>query len=603
MATPTPSLPARADADPAFTWNLEALYPDDAAYDRDLEAAGAALDEVAAHQGRLGDGAGTLADALERYWALLARLQRLRLYASLPVSADQGDQAARARLGRFQGVASRFSARTAFLRPELLALGRSRLDAFMAEEPRLAHLGRWFDRLEQSRPHVRSPEVEGVLGRLDDPLGAPERAYNSLTNGELPFAPAVDAEGRQHEVARSTYPALCMSTDRTLRRTAFESYTDGFLAYRNTLADLYLGRVKESAFWTDVRGYASTVDEQLAPREVPRAMLDAVVSTFRSRLGVWHRYWAARRTILGLQRHEPWDIFAPLSHEPPRVPFERGVSYILEGLEPLGADYLEPLRHGLERERWVDVYPNRGKRDGAFATRAYGGQPYILMSYQDDLESVSTLAHELGHAMHSKLMDREQPLCYANYAMMAAETASNFNQALVRARLLEELTSPADRLAVLDETFHNFHRYFFIMPTLVRFELTVHGAVERGEGLTADGMDAILQGLFQEGYGDEIEATDRTGITWAQFGHLFVPFYTFQYAAGIAAAAALADDVHRGRDGAAERYLGFLRAGSSVPPIDALRGAGVDMTTPEPIERAFAVLEGYVEELEELARR
>ncbi|MFO7545208.1 MAG: M3 family metallopeptidase [Trueperaceae bacterium] len=392
-----------------------------------------------------------------------------------------------------------------------------------------------------------------------------------------------------------------MSTDRDLRRKSYASYSDGFLSYRNTLADLYLGRVKQSVFWARVRGYPSTVEEQLTPREVPRAVLEAVVNTFQANLGVWHRYWAARRALLGLERHEEWDVFAPLSPNPPSVPYQQAVEYILEGMAPLGSDYLEPLRRGLLEERWVDVYPNRGKRDGAFATRAYGSQPYILMSFQGDLESMSTLAHELGHAMHSQLMDREQPLPYANYAMMAAETASNFNQALVRSHLLGKLTAPEERLAVLDEAFYNFHRYFFIMPTLVRFELEVHQAVERGEGLTADKLGAIMQRLFQEGYGDEITATERTGITWAQFGHLYMPFYTFQYAAGISAAAALADDVHAGKDGAAERYLAFLRAGSSVPPVDALRAAGVDMTTPEPIERAFGVVEGYVQELEALA--
>src|SRR5690606_25206371 len=204
-------------------------------------------------------------------------------------------------------------------------------------------------------------------------------------------------------------------------------------------------------------------------------------------------------------------------------------------------------------------------------------------------------------AMHGVLMDEAQPVPYANYAMMIAETASNFNQALVRAHLLEKFSAPEARLAVLDETFFNFHRYFFIMPTLVRFELRVHAAVERGEGLSAAKLNDLMRDLFQEGYGDQITADERTGVTWAQFGHLFVPFYTFQYAAGIAAAAALADDVLAGRSGAAERYLEFLRAGSSVPPIEALRLAGVDMTTVQPLERAFDLFEGYVAQLEELA--
>ncbi|MEX2542724.1 MAG: oligoendopeptidase F [Trueperaceae bacterium] len=599
MATMT--LPTRKELDPAYTWNIESLYSSEQEYLEDFATAERDTEKLKSYQGRLGESAATLADFMDEYWRLLARLQKLRLYATMPVSVDQGDQEARRRAGHFQGLTVRWSTATSFVDPELLALGDDRLTELVRKEPRLSYLKRYFEKLEANRAHVRSEEVEDVLGRLGDPFGATERAYNSLANGELPFGSVRGEEGEELEVARSTYPRLRMSTDRELRRESFNSYSDGFLAYRNTLTDLYLGRVKQSVFSSRVRGYENTVEEQLAPREVPRAVLDAVVDTFRKNIGVWHRYWAARRKILGVERHEAWDIFAPMSPKPPVVPYGKAVDWIIEGMAPLGEEYVAPMRRGLLEERWTDVYPNRGKRDGAFAARAYESQPFIMMSYHDDLESLSTLAHELGHAVHGVLMNEAQPLAYANYSMMVAETASNFNQALVRSHLLETLTDENDRLGVLDEAFYNFHRYFFIMPTLVRFELEVHAAVERGEGLTADRLNEMMRKLFQEGYGEEMDTDERTGITWAQFGHLYVPFYTFQYAAGIAAAAALAEDVHLGKEDAVQHYLDFLRAGSSVPPVDALRAAGVDMTTAEPIERAFGLLEGYVAELEEIA--
>ncbi|HEX7002692.1 MAG TPA: oligoendopeptidase F [Trueperaceae bacterium] len=605
MATTT--LPTRDQLDPRFTWNIESLYPDEQAYRDEFEIAERDIEKLRSYRGRLGESSATLADFMDEYWRMVARIQKLGLYANLPVSVDQGNQEARGRAGRFQGLAVRWSTAVAFVQPELLEIGHDRLQEFMRQEQRLGYLERYFEKLEKNRAHVRSQEVEDILGRLNDPFGAIERAYNSLANGEIEFAPVTTEDGpnkgQVYEVGRSSYPRLRMSTDRELRRKAYASYSDGFLSYRNTFTDLYLGRVKQSVFWSRVRGYESTVEEQLEPREVPRAVLDAVVETFRKNIGVWHRYWAARRKILGVDRHEEWDIFAPLSPNPPTVPYRQAIDWIVEGMKPLGEEYVEPMRRGLLEERWTDVYPNRGKRDGAFAARAYESQPFIMMSYHDDLESVSTLAHELGHAVHGVLLGEAQPLPYANYSMMMAETASNFNQALVRGYLLEQLSDEDSRLAVLDEAFYNFHRYFFIMPTLVRFELAVHEAVERGEGLTANRLGEIMQGLFQEGYGDEIATSERTGITWAQFGHLYVPFYTFQYAAGIAAAAALAEDVRSGRPGAVERYLTFLRAGSSVPPVDALRAAGVDMTTAAPIERAFGQLEGYVAQLEELAAK
>ncbi|HLU82271.1 MAG TPA: M3 family oligoendopeptidase, partial [Trueperaceae bacterium] len=531
---PATTLPARSELDEAYTWDLSSLYATDQAYLDDLAAVPLAIDELSGYRGRLGSSATVLGDFFGRLWDTSLRLRRLANYSGLPVTVDQTDQAARQRAGRFQALAAQFEAATAFVAPELLDLGGARLNQLIASDARLSHLGRYVEQLEKRRPHIRSGEIESLLSATSDPLSAIEKAYNSLTNGEIPFA-AVTHAGAEHEVARSTYPRLRMAADRELRRKAYESYTDGFLAFDDTITELYVGRVKQSVFLARQRGYADTVEEQLAPREVPRSVLDAVVDTFTANLGVWHRYWEARRRILGVERLEEHDVFARLTDGDFEVPYERAVDWIVAGMRPLGAEYVEPLQQGLRHDRWVDVYPNRGKRDGAFCSRVYGHQPQVMMSYQGDLESMSTLAHELGHAMHGVLLDAAQPLVYANYSMVMAETASNFNQALVRSHLLDEFTEPTQRLAVLEEAFYNFHRYFFIMPTLVRFELAVHQAVERGEGMTSARLNDIMLGLFQEGYGDALTADERTGVTWAQFGHLYVPFYTFQYAAGIAA--------------------------------------------------------------------
>jgi len=593
-------LPSRAEIDPNYTWDLTSLYATDKEFLDDFAAMPGALEELIGYRGRLASSSAVLGDFFEHYWATAIRLNRLANYSSLPVTVDQADQAARERAGRFQALIAQFEAATAFVAPELLDIGNMRLNELIGADPRLAHLGRYVEQLEKRRPHIRSSEVESVLSAVKDPLSSIEKAYNSLTNGEIPFATITHA-GALYEVARSTYPKLRMANDRELRRKAHESYTDGFLAFDDTITELYVGRVKQSVLMARARGYSSTVEEQLAPREVPRSVLDSVVDTFKANLGVWHRYWEARRVILGVETLREHDVFARLTDDAFEVPYQRAIDWIVEGMAPLGAEYVEPLRRGLLRDRWVDVYPNKGKRDGAFCSRAYGYQPQIMMSYQGDLESMSTLAHELGHAVHGVLLDEAQPLVYANYSMVMAETASNFNQALVRSHLLDRLKLPHERLSVLEEAFYNFHRYFFIMPTLVRFELAVHQAVEQGEGLTSTKLNDVMRGLFQEGYGDAIAADERTGVTWAQFGHLYVPFYTFQYAAGIAAAAALADDVRRRVDGSVERYLTFLRTGNSKPPVDALRDAGVDLTTAAPIERAFAVLEGYVSELEDIA--
>jgi oligoendopeptidase F len=595
------TLPARSDVDPQFTWNLQSLFPSEEAYLEEFDKAAAEIEFLTQQRGQLDKDGATLFSFLERYWAAGAQLRRLRLYAQMPVSADSTDQAARQRAGRFGSLAARWSAATAFVEPEILALGKERLAELTAGEPRLEVYARYFSRLEAQRSHVRSFEVEEVLGGLGEPFSGASQAYGSLVNSDMRFQGVRLPGGEEADLAPSTLPRLISHPDRDVRRQAFSNYADSFLAYRNTITDLYLTRVKSSAFLARSRAYPSTVEEALSPREVPRAALDAILRVFQRRLPVWHRYWAARRRLLGVEQLEPWDVFAPLGNEPLQVPYEQATEWILEGLAPLGSDYVARVRSGLTTERWVDVYPNRGKRDGAFAAGAPGAQPFIMMSYDGGTGGMSTLAHELGHAMHAQLTFATQPLAYSAYSMVVAETASNLNQALLFPHLLDNNADPQFQLAVIEEALYNLHRYFFIMPTLARFELAVHGAVERGEGLTADRLNEIMRDLFAEGYGSEMQVDDQTGITWAQFAHLYVPFYTFQYASGISAASALAADLRSGKEGARERVLEFLSSGDLRTPLETLQRAGVDLTTDEPIERAFDAVEEYVSRLEALA--
>lgn len=595
------TLPARNEVDPRHTWNLESLYSDEAAYDADLKKLDRDIAGLAGRAGTLGESGSGLLGFLEGYFDALTRIRGLALYANLPVATDVTDQAARARAGRFAGLVAGWTRALSFVDPELLALGAERLAALAAEESGLKVYERAFEKLEARRPHVRSGEVEELLGSLGDVLGGASRAHGSLVNGELHFESVSLPDGTKAELAPSSLKGLIGHTDRAVRKEAFENYTGAFLSVRNTLAELYLTRVKQSAFSARTRSYPSTVEEALSPNEVPRAALEAVVRVFERRVSVWHRYWAVRRRILGVEKLEPWDVFAPLVSSPPEIPYDQSCEWIVDAVAPLGEAYATRLAKGLADERWVDIYPNRGKRDGAFAAGAPGTQPFIMMSYDDGTSGMSTLAHELGHAMHGQLTYANQPLPYCGYSMVVAETASNLLQALLFPHLLEKSTDRNFQVALLEEALYNLHRYFFIMPTLARFELAVHGAVERGEGLTADHMGGIMADLFREGYGAEMDVDERTGITWATFGHLYIPFYTFQYSCGISAAAALAADLRSGKPGAQDAVLGFLKVGNSLTPMETLQRAGVDLTSDEPFEKAFDALEEYLDRLEELA--
>lgn len=595
----TQNLPARHELDPEYTWNLQSLFSDESAYEAEYEAAELALEPIRDHQGTLA--AGNLYDFLEQLHETVARIRRLGVFASLPTSADSNDQEAKARLGRFMALAAKANDASAWVEPEILAIGRQTLTDWKQADGRLEKYDRYFDRMEARRDHVRSSEVESLLGALADPFGGASRARGSLVSSDITYDPVVDQDGGTLEVAPSTVDGLMSNPDRDIRRQAFSNYSDAFLGFRNTLSDLYVTRVKQAVFSARARSYPSTVEEALAPREVPRAALDSVLRVFQKRLPVWHRYWAVRRKLLGVDRLEPWDVFAPLSRKPLHIPYGQSIEWITEALHPLGTDYVERMEQGLREQRWVDVYPNKGKREGAFAAHAPGSQPFIMMSYDNGTGGLSTLAHELGHAMHAQLTMANQPIVYGGYSMVVAETASNLNQALLFPHLLDNNDDPEFRIAIIEEALYNLHRYFFVMPTLVRYELEVHAAAENGEGLTAGRLLQIAGNLFREGYGEEITVDDRTAISWAQFPHLYVPFYTFQYACGISAAAALATDLRSGDEGARERVLGFLSSGDLRDPIETLKRAGVDLTTDDPIEKAFDSVENYINQLEELA--
>jgi oligoendopeptidase F len=530
----------------------------------------------------------------------------------LPVTTDQLDPQARALDGRFQGVAARWARALAFVEPELLASPPERLEAFVAQEPRLARFLPYLARLEERRPHVRSPEIEDVLAGAAGVFDAYERSRDALAEGDLRFVP-VDAAGGARELAPSSYHALVSDPDRAVRRQAFERWTDGYLGVGDTLAETYLARVRRSAFEAEVRGHASGEALALADHRVTTEVLDATLEAFQRRLPVWHRYWAARRRLLGVDRHQPWDVFAPPPTRRVEIPYGQAAAWIAESAAPLGPAFVGQLRRGMLDGRWVDRRPNRGKRQGAFCEDAPDVHPYVFVSYTDDLPSASTLAHEMGHALHAVWSEAAVPALDGVRAlsMTVAETASNGLQALLRGYLMRhELAADPDfELASIDEAFGNLHRYLFVMPTLVRFEREVHAAVGRGEALAARDLTAKAAALFAEAYGPDVVAgwdddlADRVGIAWAEFPHLYAPFYTFQYTVGIAVALAQVARIDAGDEGAVAAYLDFLSAGGSVPPVELFARLGFDVTTPAPVEAAFDVVEGLVVRLEAHADR
>lgn len=596
------SLPPRNAIAPEHTWNAPSVFPSPDAWAAELEAVAAALPGFQTRfKGYLADGPALLADFFDTYSDLLGRAGKILVYAGMESAVDTSNQDAAAMDSRASALFSQVLAAGAFANPEILSIGQATLAGWMDREPHLRVYRQYFDDLFRRQAHVRSAEVEEILGMLADPFGAVGSTAMLLANADLQFEPATGSDGTTAPVAQSTIAELMIEPDRELRRTAWEHYADGYLSCKNAFANNLATALKQDVLKARVRGHSSSLEAALFPYNIPVEVFHTLIDTFRRNLPTWHRYWAIRRRVLGVETLQPYDVWAPLTSAQPQVPYPQAVEWIAEGLRPLGEEYVAALRQGSLRDRWVDIYPNQGKRQGAFSSGWKGTFPFIMMSYNDSLNSLSTLAHELGHSMHSYLTWQTQPMIYSDYSLFVAEVASNFHQAMVRAHLLATQDDPGFQTAVIEEAMYNFHRYFFQMPTLARFELEMHERTERGEGLTAGLMIDRMAALFEEGYGGEMHVDrDRVGITWAQFGHLYANFYVFQYATGISAAHALAQRILSGTPGAAESYVAFLKAGSSLYPLDALKLAGVDMTTPAAVESAFEVLAGYVDRLEAL---
>ena len=596
------ALPSRNEVQVEQTWDLASIFTTPADWDAACNQLSTLMPELSVYRGHLGENPLTLLQFIHLLQEAGTLMGKIGVYASNAYSVNTLDQDAAARNGQARSLSAKFSAAIAFFDPELMKIGFPKLRQWMQENPRLAFFAHYVDKLERRQAHVRSDDVEEVMALVNDPFSSASGIYSTLNNAELTFQPAVASDGTQMEVGQASIGALVTHPDREVRRTAWENYADGYLRFKSTMAATLTATIKQDVFNAKARGYESSLHASLGPNDIPVEVFHNLIEVFKKHLPTWHRYWALRKKLLGYKDFYVYDIKAPLTSERPVIPFKQAVDWICEGMAPLGEEYVNILRYGCLEKHWVDYARNKGKREGAFSSGSMGTRPFIMMSYADDVFSLSTLAHELGHSLHSNYSRLYQPFIYSRYALFVAEVASNFNQAMVRRYLFDSQQSLGFQISLIEEAMSNYHRYFFIMPTLARFELELHTRAERGQPINADILIGLTADLFKEGYGDEVAFDpERIGITWAQFGHMYMNFYVYQYATGISGAHALVDGILSGTPNAVSKYLEFLKLGGSMYPLDSLKLAGVDLTSAEPVEKAFGVLSGLVDRLEKLA--
>jgi oligoendopeptidase F len=593
----------RAEIPAKYKWNAASVFPSEADWEAAADSLLIQLNQLKQMEGSVGESSRNLADVLEVSNALLENAGRVLTYALNAQAVDNLNASAAHMLSKAQSMVGQVFAGLGFIQPEILGIDADLLTQWRRDEPRLKIYAHFFDDLIRQQAHIRSAEVEEILGLIQDPLGGLYTTMSLMTDSEMKYPRAHTDDERELEVTQGTLDEILASPDREARRTAWEGFRDTHLAFQNSLASNLLTSIKANVFNQRARKYPTTLDAALFTNNVPPQVFHNLIETTRKNLPVWHKYWRVRREALGQTDLQPYDIWAPLTNEKVTVPYEIAVEWICEGLAPLGEEYVSTARRGLLEQGWVDVYPNLNKSAAQFSSGSKGTHPFIIMLYDDTIFSMSALAHELGHSMHSYLTWKHQPMSYAQYSLFVAEVASNFNQAMVRAHLLKTKDDPQFQISLLEEAFANFHRYFFIMPILAQFESEIHQRVERGGGVTAEDLNALMADLFAEGYGSEMSFDrDRTGITWATFGHLYQDYYVYQYATGLSGAHALSQRILSGQANAAEDYLRFLSAGNSVYPLEALKLAGVDMSTPQPVEETFEILAQMVDRLEELTR-
>jgi len=593
----------RNKIDKKFTWNSESVFPSTAAWEKEVKQVLENIAKVKQYQGRLGEGAEFLLEAMRATEELIRRAYTVYMYASFSYAVETTNPQAGGMLGKAQGVFGQVAAAVAYIQPETLTIGQDKLDEWMSQNEKLVMYRQNFDDLFRQQAHVRSAEVEEILGMVVDPLQGASNSTSMLTNADFKFKSVKDSKGTVVDVTQGNYDTQLMHhPDRKARKAAYETYMDKYLEHKNTLAANLETSIKTNVFNMRARRYESTLSASLFNLNIPSDVFHNLIDTFKKNLPVWHRYFAIRRKALGLKNLAYYDMWAPITKKKVKVTYEEGVEMICKSLAPMGKEYVDTVRRGCFKDRWVDVYPNQGKSHGAFSSGVQGTHPFIMMSYTDEVTSMSTLAHELGHSMHSYLTGKHQPFVYTNYSLFVAEVASNFHQAMMRGHLLNTVKDKNFQVALIEEAVGgNFFRYFFQMPTLARFELEAHQRAERGDPLTADSMIDLMADLFAEGFGSNFDMDrQRVGMTWSTFSHLFADYYVYAYATGISGAHAAAGRILRGEPNAVDDYLGFLKSGSSDYSLNVLNKAGIDLTSPKAVEETFSVMEGYIDRLEKL---
>lgn len=578
-----------------YKWNLEDMFASDALWEEEYEQTKELCNKIASYQGKLTESAATLLAYFQDTDEANYHLERIYVYANERYHQDTA-------VSKYQGYASRADSlmvmaesSSAFAEPEILEASAEAINAFYKEQPELLKYQRAIDEILRKKAHTLSKEEEKILADAGEIAVGPENIFSMFNNADIRFPAIKDAEGNELPVSHGTFIQLMENKDRNIRKQAFESMYHTYQQFGNTVASIFTSHLKQEHFFAKTKKYDSVRAMHLDQGNIPEGVYDNLIETVHKHLPAMHRYMAERKKILGVEELHMYDLYTPLIDDyDKKYTYEEAKETVLKGLAPMGEEYLSILKEGLSGG-WIDVYENENKKSGAYSWGAYGTHPYVLLNHKDNLNSVFTLAHEMGHAIHTYYSNKTQPITYSGYLIFVAEVASTCNEALLMQYLMKNAADEKERRYLINHQLEEFRTTLFRQTMFAEFEQIVHKKIADGEALTQEALNKIYHDLNVLYYGPDVVVDEEIDYEWMRIPHFYTSFYVYQYATGYSAATAFSKLILEGGQSAVDRYVtNFLCGGCSKDPIELLKNAGVDMSTPEPVDAALQVFEEYL---------
>lgn len=590
----------RKDIDVKDTWNLESIYANNELWEEDYAALEKDAAEFAKLKGAIEADVSKIPAVLDAYYGLHRRLSKLSVYARMRFDQDTTDSTYQTMSAKIGSLGVKIGAASAFVEPEILSYSKEQLETAEKENERTAYYGRKIEEMLRGQEHTLDAEKEELLAAAGDMAEAPDDIFSVLMNADMKYPDIVLEDGTHLPLTNSTYISYMESPDRAVREGAFKTLYGQIASLKNTFAAIYRGNLKQAKFYAQSRKYSSARAMYLADSNVPESVYDNLLSAVHEALPMMYRYVAVRKKVLGVDKLHMYDVYTPIvAAQNQTYEFEQAKQMVLEALKPMGEDYLSHAREGLEN-RWIDIYPNKGKKGGAYSWGCYDSQPFILLNYTKNLDSVFTLIHEMGHSIHSYYSRTAQDYAYSDYKIFVAEVASTCNECLLMHDLLGKTTDKEQRKYLLNHYLDSFKGTLFRQTMFAEFEKTAHDYCAQGKPLTAEALSQMYLELNQKYFGPDMEKDEEIAYEWMRIPHFYTPFYVYQYATGYSAAVALSAKILKEGKPAVDAYMSFLKGGESKDPIDLLKMAGVDMTTEKPVADALALFGELVAELEAL---